>query len=153
MLFPVKFDDIDPEIIRTKLFKLYEEGIAREDIAQIVLRLKSHFLDESLEVIVSLATDIFNTVKDQHTIDEFFKYKSHIFIASLGELSARKLLKNLDAYKAFKRQERIEMIAKLKQSIDSLYADEKIKEEKLVEYTDGLVRELKRTSLIAEFSK
>ena len=32
-------------------------------------------------------------------------------------------------------------------------ADEKIKEEKLIEYTDGLVRELKRTSLILAFSK
>ncbi len=37
--------------------------------------------------------------------------------------------------------------------IDHLYADEKIKVEKLIEYTNGLVRELKRTSLIAEFSK
>jgi hypothetical protein len=64
MLFPVKFADIDPQVIREKLFRLYEEGIAREDIAQIELRLKSHFLDESLEVIVTLATDIFNTVKD-----------------------------------------------------------------------------------------
>jgi hypothetical protein len=52
MLFPVKFDDIDPNIIRDKLFKLYDEGIAREDIAQMELRLKSHFLDEPLEVIV-----------------------------------------------------------------------------------------------------
>jgi hypothetical protein len=69
MLFPVKFKDIDPMVIREKLFKLYKEGIAREDIAQIELRLKSHFLDESLEVIVMLATDIFNTVKDQNTID------------------------------------------------------------------------------------
>ena len=34
-----------------------------------------------------------------------------------------------------------------------MYADEKIKEEKLIEYTDGLVRELKRTSLILAFSK
>lgn len=69
MLFPVKFDDIDPQIIRQRLFKLYEEGIAREDIAQLQLRLKSHFLDESLEVIVRLATDIFNNVKDQNIID------------------------------------------------------------------------------------
>lgn len=69
MLFPVKFADIDPQVIREKLFRLYEEGIAREDIAQIELRLKSHFLDGSLEVIVTLATDIFNTVKDQNTID------------------------------------------------------------------------------------
>ena len=66
----------------------------------------------------------------------------------MGTLTAKKLLENLAAYKAFKRQERIEIIADLKNSIDSMYADEKIKEEKLVEYTDGLVRELKRTSLI-----
>jgi hypothetical protein len=69
MLFPVKFDDIDPDVIRQKLYKLYEEGIAREDIAQLQLRLKSHFLDESLEVIVKLATDVFNNIKDQNTID------------------------------------------------------------------------------------
>lgn len=62
MLFPVKFSDIDPQIIREKLFKLYHEGIAREDIAKIELRLKSHFLDEPLDVIVSLATDIFNNI-------------------------------------------------------------------------------------------
>lgn len=35
MLFPKKFSDIDPIIIREKLFKLYEEGVAREDIAQL----------------------------------------------------------------------------------------------------------------------
>jgi hypothetical protein len=35
MLFPVKFDDIDPMIIRQKLFKLYDEGVAREDIAKL----------------------------------------------------------------------------------------------------------------------
>ena len=64
MLFPVKFSDINPLIIREKLYKLYEEGIAREDIAQIELRIKGHFLDEPLEVVVRLATDIFNTVKD-----------------------------------------------------------------------------------------
>ena len=163
MLFPVKFADIDPQVIREKLFRLYEEGIAREDIAQIELRLKSHFLDESLEVIVTLATDIFNTVKDQNTIDvsfwvynilqEFFRYKSHIYNAPLGMLTAQKLIENLAAYKAFKRQERIEIIGDLKNSIDSMYADEKIKEEKLIEYTDGLVRELKRTSIIQAFSK
>lgn len=62
MLFPVRFADIDPEVIRAKLFKVYDEGIARQDIAQVTLRLKSHFLDESLEVVVALATDMFNTV-------------------------------------------------------------------------------------------
>jgi hypothetical protein len=33
MLFPVKFNDIDPLIIRKKLFKLYDEGLARHEIA------------------------------------------------------------------------------------------------------------------------
>lgn len=51
-------------IIRDKLFKLYDEGIAREDIAQIELRLKGHFLDEPLADIVKLSTDIFNNIKE-----------------------------------------------------------------------------------------
>jgi superfamily I DNA and/or RNA helicase len=34
-----------------------------------------------------------------------------------------------------------------------MYADEKIKEEKLIEYTQGLVRELKRTSFIKLFAE
>eukprot|EP00352_Strombidinopsis_acuminata_P009727 CAMPEP_0176357416 /NCGR_PEP_ID=MMETSP0126-20121128/14760_1 /TAXON_ID=141414 ORGANISM="Strombidinopsis acuminatum, Strain SPMC142" /NCGR_SAMPLE_ID=MMETSP0126 /ASSEMBLY_ACC=CAM_ASM_000229 /LENGTH=119 /DNA_ID=CAMNT_0017711019 /DNA_START=704 /DNA_END=1063 /DNA_ORIENTATION=- len=119
---------------------MYDEGMAREDIAKLQLRLKSHFLDESLEVVVTLATDIFNNIKDQFTIDCFFKYKSHIFIGPLAELSAEKLLENLEAYKAFKRSERAEIIQGLKNNIDHLYADEKIKEEKLQEYTQGLVK-------------
>ena len=35
MIFPVKFAMIDPLVIREKLFKLYDEGVAREDIAQL----------------------------------------------------------------------------------------------------------------------
>ena len=72
MLFPVKFDDIDPMLIRQKLFKLYDEGIAREDIGQIVLRLKSHFLDEPLEDVYNLATDMFKNIPDQNVIDVNF---------------------------------------------------------------------------------
>jgi len=34
-----------------------------------------------------------------------------------------------------------------------MYSDEKIKEEKLLEYTQGLVQTLKRTSFIALFSE
>ena len=64
MLFPVKFEDIDPTVIRKKLFELYDEGVARLDIAQLQLRLKSHFLDEPLENVVTLATDIFTIVED-----------------------------------------------------------------------------------------
>ena len=33
-----------------------------------------------------------------------------------------------------------------------MYSDEKIKEEKLIEYTEGLTRELKRTSYIKMFA-
>lgn len=35
MLFPVRFEDINPMEIRTKLFDLYDEGVAREDIAEL----------------------------------------------------------------------------------------------------------------------
>jgi len=59
MLFPQKFNNIDPLVIREKLFKLYDEGVAREDIAQLQLRIKSHFLDEPLDVVVALSTDIY----------------------------------------------------------------------------------------------
>jgi sulfatase maturation enzyme AslB (radical SAM superfamily) len=110
--------------------------------------LKSHFLDEPLEVVVKLATNIYDEIQDQNTIDEFFKYKSHVFLTTLDLLSAQKLMDNLNNYRAFKRQERIELIGLLKRQIDNMYADEKIKEEKLEEYTQSLVKALKRTSLI-----
>jgi hypothetical protein len=69
MLFPIRFEDIDALVIREKLFKLYDEGVAREDIAQLELRMKSHFIDEPLGDIVKLATDIFNNIQDSHMID------------------------------------------------------------------------------------
>jgi hypothetical protein len=50
-------------------------------------------------------------------------------------LSAQKLLQNLADYKEFKRVERLETIQYLKDQIDNVYSDEKIKEEKLQEYT------------------
>ena len=114
MIFPKKFVDIDPLIIREKLFKLYDEGVAREDIAKLQLRLKSHFLDDSLEVVVRLATDIFINVESEHTVDQFFKYKSNIFKEPLCDLTAQKLLDNLAAYKEFKRVERLQIIDFLK---------------------------------------
>ena len=124
MLFPVKFEHIDLLLLRQKLENLYEEGNAREDIAQIELRLKSHFLDEDLHVVVALATDIYKTTPEQETIDEFFKFKKHIFTEPLAYLSAQKLLDNLAKYKEMKRQERIDTIAQLKDNIEALYAEE-----------------------------
>ena len=109
-------------------------------------------MDESLEVVVRLATDIFINVDSEQTIDQFFKYKSNIFKEPLKDLTAQKLLDNLAAYKEFKRVERLQIIDYLKSQIDNVYADEKIKEEKLVEYTQGLVKELKRTSFIKVFA-
>lgn len=50
-------------------------------------------------------------------------------------MTAQKLLDNLAAYKEFKRVERLQIIEFLKSQIDNVYADEKIKEEKLIEYT------------------
>jgi len=68
-------------------------------------------------------------------------------------LTAQKLLDNLASYKEFKRVERLQIIDFLKSQIDNMYSDEKIKEEKLIEYTQGLVRELKRTSFIKLFAE
>ena len=56
-------------------------------------------------------------------------------------------------YKARKNEERRQKIRQLYERIDYIYADEKIKPEKLEEYTNGLVKELKLTSLIEEFSR
>ena len=103
--------------------------------------------------MVTLATDIFNSVQDKNTIDQFFKFKSHIFTAPFSELSAQILLENLRSYKARKNEERRQKIQQLYQRIDQLFADEKLKPEKLEEYTNGLVKELKLTSQIEEFSR
>ena len=110
-------------------------------------------MDEPLEGVVTLATDIFNTVEDRNVIDQFFKFKSNIFTAPFAQLSAQILLQNLADYKARKNEERRQKIQHLYQRIDHIYADEKIKPEKLEEYTNGLVKELKLTSTIEAFSK
>ena len=107
MLFPKKFCDIDPLLIRENLFKLYDEGIAREDIGALMLRLKAHFKDEELSVVVDLATDIFNNIHNPNMIDEFFKYKSNVFKGPLKDHTAKKLVENLAAYREFKRVERL----------------------------------------------
>ena len=48
---------------------------------------------------------------------------------------------------------RKQIIQKLKENIDFIYADEKIKPERLEEYTNGLVVVLQKTSDIEKFSK
>jgi len=45
-------------------------------------------LDDSLEVVVKLATDIFINVESEQTVDQFFKYKSNIFKEPLSQLTA-----------------------------------------------------------------
>lgn len=68
-------------------------------------------------------------------------------------MSAEILLQNLQAYKVKMNGLRKEIILKLKSNIDFIYADEKIKPEKLEEYTNGLVMVLQKTSEIEKFSK
>jgi hypothetical protein len=47
---------------------------------------------------------------------------------------------------------RKQIIQKLKENIDFIYADEKIKPERLEDYTNGLVVVLQKTSDIEKFS-
>ena len=68
--------------------------------------------------MVTLATDIFNSVEDRNVIDQFFKFKSHIFTAPFAQLSAQTLLDNLRNYKARKNEERRQKIQQLYQRID-----------------------------------
>ena len=68
-------------------------------------------------------------------------------------MSAQKLLDNLKAYKQRKNEERRVIIMGLTDAIDQIYSDEKIKPEKLEEYTQGLVQVLRKTSVIEKFSK
>jgi hypothetical protein len=114
MLFPVRFEDLDPFKIRRKLYKLANEGEARETIASLQLRLKSHFLDEPLESVVVLAADIFKEVVEKmeswDIVEQFFRFKSHIFTAPFNQLNAHRLLDNLQAYKIRKNDERREII-------------------------------------------
>ena len=105
-------------------------------------------MDEPLESVVHLATEIFENVKDPNVIDQFFKYKSQIFNAPFNELDANRLLENLKLYKQRKNAERLKIIQTLKDRIENLYIDEKLKPEKLQEYTEGLVKVLKFTSVI-----
>ena len=93
--------------------------------------------------MVVLAADIFKEVVEKmeswDIVEQFFRFKSHIFTAPFNQLNAQKLLDNLQAYKIRKNDERREIINMLKLRIDDIYADEKIKPEKLEEYTNGLV--------------
>lgn len=63
-------------------------------------------------------------------------------------MSAQKLVDNLKAYKKRKNEERLTVIQTLKDRIENIYIDEKLKPEKLQEYTQGLVQVLKFTSVI-----
>lgn len=56
-------------------------------------------------------------------------------------------------YRTLKAKERTQIIKQLYTRIDHLYADEKIKPEKLQEYTQGLVAALRKTSVIDHFSQ
>jgi len=91
-------------------------------------------------------------VKNQATIDKFFKYKSHIFNAPFNQLSALKLLQNLEKYTKESNAMRAKIITCLKDRIENIYIDDKLKPEKLEEYTNALVKALKYTSVIQAFT-
>ena len=71
-----------------------------------------------------------------------------MFTAPFKQLSSVKLLENLAAYKKRKAAERVNIIKNLKDRIENLYIDDKLKPEKLIEYTQELTKELKYTSVI-----
>jgi hypothetical protein len=94
---------------------------------------------------------MFHHIKDPDTIDQLFKYKSQIFNEPFSNLSTDKLLDNLASYKRRANEARLRDIKRLKDRIEALYIDDKLKPERLELYTNELVRVFKFTSVISAF--
>jgi hypothetical protein len=108
-------------------------------------------LDEPLDSVVYLAGQIFHHIKDPDTIDQLFRYKSQIFNEPFKNLSTDKLLDNLASYKRRANEARVREIKRLRDRIETMYIDDKLKPERLELYTNELVRVFKFTSVIAAF--
>ena len=117
--------------------------------------MKSYFLDEPLEQIVRLATDIYK-VFEESTRDELLLKmlwkRETIFKPNFSSLSAEDLLNNWEKYKASLVEEKALVVENLKKGILNHYEDRKIKEEKLEEYKNTLVAILKTTAEIKLFT-
>ena len=63
--------------------------------------LKASFLDEPLEDVVTLATDIFHTFQDDGNklLKRLLKKKEIVFTKPFAHLTAKELLDNWDKYK------------------------------------------------------
>ena len=155
LLFPVKFEDIDANIVRQKLENLHEESINREDIVEIQLLLRSNYLDEPLADVVKLATDIYHTFEQDGNklLKRMLAKKHEVFKKSFAELTAADLLQNWSLYKQRLVKEREQAIKGLKAKILDNYEDLKISEEKIEEYNNSFVTVLKTTKNILEFTQ
>ncbi len=151
-IFPLKFEQIDPTVIREKLTKVFEETHERDETAKLQLKIRAYFVKEPLEQVVRLAGDIFRAGMAE-MLDEFLRYRSKVFAGPFDKLTAQTLKANLEAYKKSKIEERVNGIKKLKKRIGNLYADEKLDDSVIEKYTSEIVAELKRTARIILFGR
>jgi len=151
-IFPIKFEQIDPLMIKNKLEKVFEETKEREEIAQLELQIRAHFATVPLKEVVRLSADIYRkNMTDM--LKEFLKNKEKVFAGDFDKLTADILKLNLESYKKSKVEERLNGIKKLKKKIAHLYADEKLEDETIEKYNQEIVAILKKTERILEFTK
>lgn len=78
-----------------------------------------------------MAAQIYFNVDSPDIIEQLFKYKTQIFTAPFAQLNAQILLDNLQAYRIKSNEVRRQRIAELKDRIETLYIDDKLKPERL----------------------
>eukprot|EP00826_Nyctotherus_ovalis_P063140 TRINITY_DN9234_c0_g1_i6.p1 TRINITY_DN9234_c0_g1~~TRINITY_DN9234_c0_g1_i6.p1 ORF type:complete len:249 (+),score=117.67 TRINITY_DN9234_c0_g1_i6:28-747(+) len=151
-IFPLKFEQVDPNAIKEKLLKVFDETREREEISKIELEIKAHFTTVPLDKLVRLATDI-HRKGYREKLKVFLKFKQQVFAGNFAELTADKLQQNLEAYRKAKVEERANAIKKLNSKIGNLYSDEKLDAEVIKKYTQDIVAQLKKTEKIVNFVK
>jgi len=151
-IFPLKFEQVDPNAIKEKLLKVFDETKEREEVSKIQLEIKAHFINVSLAELVKLSTDIYRKgYRDKLKV--FLKFKEQVFAGNFGELTADKLQQNLEAYKKARIEERANAIKKLNIKIGNLYSDEKLDAEVITKYAQDIIAQLKKTEKIVNFLK
>ena len=150
IIFPLKFEQVDPGMIKDKLVKVFEETKEREEISQIQLQIRARFVKEPLKEVVRIAGEIYKKGYVD-LLKEFLKNKEKVFVGEFEKITADGLKSNLEAFKKGKIEERVNAIKRLKKKVTSLYADEKLEEAVIDKYVNAMVDELKKTESILIF--
>ena len=152
IIFPLKFQDIDCEKIKKKLYSVFEETHEREEASKIQLKLRSHFKKEDLKSIVNLSKDILKNGKSEF-VDTLLKFKKNTFLGNFQDLTSETLCKNYENFVNAQKEQYSNAVNSLKKKIKRMYLEEKLDEEIINKYANEIAIKLKRTKHIEEFCK